>query len=347
MSYTDANGKRVRRTTETTRRKEAEALEAKWRVEAFRQKHWSEKPERTFDELMLEYVRVTENEKRASVRDRCSLKHLYPAFTGRDMNALTAVDVRNYIAKRKVEGAAASTINKEVGLLSSAINFAGREWGWELHNPASSCKQREPEGRVRWITREEADRLIIAASKDSRSSHLPDFIRLALNTGMRRGEMLGRDWARVDLRANLIHLGAEHTKSAKRRSIPLNAEAREAILRRARFRAEHCPGSMWVFCMRSGTRVGDVKRSFATACRRAGVADFRVHDLRHTCAAWLVSVGVPLTEVRDLLGHASITMTERYAHLAPENVRAAVALLDECPSRSGHARLNQGIFEFT
>ena len=60
----------------------------------------------------------------------------------------------------------------------------------------------------------------------------------------------------------------------------------------------------------------------------AGIEDFRIHDLRHTCAAWLVSVGVPLTEVRDLLGHSTIQMTERYAHLAPENVRAAVALLE-------------------
>ena len=73
-----------------------------------------------------------------------------------------------------------------------------------------------------------------------------------------------------------------------------------------------------------------------TACRRAGIKDFRIHDLRHTCAAWLVSMGVPLTEVRDLLGHSTVKMTERYAHLAPENVRAAVEQLDGMRSRFGH-----------
>ena len=123
--------------------------------------------------------------------------------------------------------------------------------------------------------------------------------------------------------------------TGKRRSIPLNKIARSALMTRLRFRAEYCPDSEWVFAHRDGTRIKDVKRSFATACKRVGVEDFRIHDLRHTCAAWLVSAGVPLSEVRDLLGHASVTMTEKYAHLAPENVRAAVTML-EGESRFGH-----------
>ena len=71
-----------------------------------------------------------------------------------------------------------------------------------------------------------------------------------------------------------------------------------------------------------------VKRSFTTACRQANIENFRIHDMRHTCAAWLVTAGISLPEVRDLLGHASITMTEKYAHLAPDNVRRAVETLD-------------------
>ncbi|MDO6460897.1 site-specific integrase [Granulosicoccaceae sp. 1_MG-2023] len=112
------------------------------------------------------------------------------------------------------------------------------------------------------------------------------------------------------------------------------------MLQRARFRAVNCPASPWVFCREDGTRIEAVRRSFATACRRAGIEDFHIHDLRHTCAAWLVTAGVPLTEVRDLLGHSSIKMTERYAHLAPENVRAAVAKLEAVESRFGHVGKN-------
>ncbi|MCU7879207.1 MAG: tyrosine-type recombinase/integrase [Candidatus Thiodiazotropha sp. (ex Lucinoma aequizonata)] len=87
-----------------------------------------------------------------------------------------------------------------------------------------------------------------------------------------------------------------------------------------------------MFCSETCERIKDVKTSFATVCRRLGITDFWVHDMRHTCAAWLVSAWVPLTEVRDLLGHSTIKMTERYAHLALENLRTAVERLEEVES---------------
>ena len=115
-----------------------------------------------------------------------------------------------------------------------------------------------------------------------------------------------------------------------------------AIQARAEFRELHCPSSPWVFCDRNGNRIGSVKKSFASACRKAGVEDFHQHDLRHTCGAWLVQAGVPLIEVRELLRHSTVRMTERYAHLAPHNARAAVAALDSDSSRSGHVGLVDG-----
>lgn len=97
-----------------------------------------------------------------------------------------------------------------------------------------------------------------------------------------------------------------------------------------------------MFAHKDGERILDVKKSFATACRRAGIENFRIHDLRHTCAAWLVSKGVPLSEVKELLGHSTVKMTKRYAHLAPENVRAAVTVLDGA-SHSGHSARNEDL----
>lgn len=207
-----------------------------------------------------------------------------------------------------------------------------------MNNPVNGRTLREPESRTRWLRPEEAVALVEAAHAEPKAPHLVDFMVLALHTGMRRGELLGLEWSRVDLKTDTVVLEATHTKSAKRRHIPLNRMARSAVLHRANFRATHCPASLFVFCDQGWQRIKNVRRSFDSAVRQAGLMDFHIHDLRHTCAAWLVNAGVPMPEIRDLLGHFCVSMTEEYAHLAPENVRAAVAVLDS-PSRSSLAHL--------
>jgi len=125
-TYIDASGRRTRRITGTGDRKEAEALLAKWKLEAHRSRQWEEQPERTFGELILAYLPVSEREKRSAERDKDSLKRLYPFFTGRNLGSLTAVDVRAYIEDRLSAGVQAGTINREIGLLSAALNYARR-----------------------------------------------------------------------------------------------------------------------------------------------------------------------------------------------------------------------------
>ena len=153
---------------------------------------------------------------------------------------------------------------------------------------------------------------------------------------MRKQEMLGLEWRRVDLQQGLVYLEAEHQKNRKRGSVPLNQEARDAIVSRERFRATSCPNSPWVFCHKNGSRIRNVRRSFQTACHNAGIEDFHPHDMRHTCAAWLVQKGVPIREVCDLLRHSDIRTTMGYAHLAPENVRKAVTKIESMTVPSSH-----------
>jgi integrase len=282
--------------------------------------------------LMLKYLEGPGAEKRSAERDHFSAKQLYPHFSGKDLGMLGAADVREYIEKRRAR-VGPGTVNRELGLLSSALNWARLELEWQIPNPAQGRRLREPEGRVRWITRNEAEALIRAADQIEQAPHLRDLIILGLHTGMRRNEMLWLEWRRVDLQAGLVYLEAEHQKSGKVGSVPLNTEARNAILSRSNFRAQHCLSSPWVFCNRKGERIGSVKKSFATACKAAGIEDFHLHDLRHTCAAWLVQAGVPLPEIRDLLRHSTIKVTERYAHLAPHNVREAVNRLSRHTER--------------
>jgi integrase len=335
-SYTNASGQRTRRSTQTAHRKDAEAILAKWRLEIYQQKHWDAPPSHTFDELMLNYLKETQARKRSAERDVRCAAWLYPHLTGRELATLTVGDIYAYWQKRRDAQIKDATIRRELSLLSAALNHARIRWGWKVDNPVEGHLPPASEGRLRWIRQDEAQALINAAGAEPRSPHLPDFIRLALNTGCRKNELLGLEWSRVNLQDNLIYLETHHTKTRQRRAIPLNREARSALINRARFRAEQCPDSNWVFCDQNGQRIANVRRSFETACRRINLEDFTIHDLRHTCAAWLVSAGVALAEIRDLLGHASITMTERYAHLAPENIRAAVEMLDSV-SRSSHA----------
>ncbi len=298
-------------------------------------KQWGIKPTHTFEQLMVAYYNAVSCDLRSPERIIFALRRLKPFFEGKVMEELRRSDIAYYIEKRKAGGISNATINRELDVLSAAINHARYKWEWEIANPIERMSLKEPEGRLRWITRAEANSLIREGERDPKSPHLADFIRLALNTGCRKNELLTLEWDRVDLKANRLYLGGMHTKSGKRRIIPLNDEARKALSGRSLFRAEYCPDSPWVFAHKNGDQVKYMQRGFKAACDRAGILDFHVHDMRHTFASWLVMNGVPLLEVKELLGHSTIEMTERYAHLAPDNHVRAISVLDQL-SRSGH-----------
>ncbi|MFP4263026.1 MAG: site-specific integrase [Halomonas sp.] len=158
------------------------------------------------------------------------------------------------------------------------------------------------------------------------------FITLGLHTGCRMSELLGLEWRRVSFQHALLTLEPDHDKAGKRRTVPLNDVAMAALKRRAAFVAKYCPGSPWVFAKRNGERLGTPRYAFTAACKAAGITNYRIHDMRHTCASWMVSEGVPLADVKEVLGHSTIAMTEKYAHLAPHRARDAVASLTSSTS---------------
>lgn len=329
--YRDAQGRRIRRSTGVpkaggkTGKEEAEALLGKWKAEVHAEKMWGRAPApkapiHTFGDVMMRYFedRVP-NQRAGTRRARATAKALYQHFGGLP---IADCDVGHFIRERRAAGWAPGTINKALRMLSAACNHY-RGLGWGIPNVAAGHILAEPVGRTRYLEPDEAARLVEAA-QSRRAPWLADFIVLALNTGCRAGELLGLEWARVNLRAGEFALEAQHTKAARRRTVPLNGAAREAMLRRARFRAEHCPDSPWVFCKFDGCLVGGVKTGFKLALRRAGIQEFRIHDQRHTFAVGLVDAGVPLPVIRDALGHATTAMTERYAHVRAEHVRDAV-----------------------
>jgi integrase len=140
---------------------------------------------------------------------------------------------------------------------------------------------------------------------------------------MRKGEILNLRWDQVDLKHGFILL--EVTKNGERREIPINETLRQNLETQPR----HIKSSYVFWYGEVGRPYGEVTKSFNSAVRRAGIKDFTFHDLRHTFASHLVMAGVDLTTVKELLGHKTLTMTLRYAHLAPGHKAKAVELLDE------------------
>ena len=175
----------------------------------------------------------------------------------------------------------------------------------------------EPEGRLRFLEREEIRTLI-----NNCDARLRSIVTLAINTGMRRGEILSLKWQDVDFKRNVITL--LDTKNGKSRRLPMNAVVVSVLEK-----IERRPGSVHVFCYEDGQRVYDVRKSFAASLRKSGIINFRFHDLRHTFASQLVMARVDLNTVRELMGHKDITMTLRYSHLAPSHKQRAVDMLVE------------------
>lgn len=172
--------------------------------------------------------------------------------------------------------------------------------------------------RLRYLSKEECQALVNACD-----THLKPIAITALNTGMRRGEILGLKWdEHIDLKHGFILLNK--TKNGERREIPINDTLRSVFQGLTR----RLDVSYVFYDPITGNPYQDVKRSFKTALKKVKIQDFHFHDTRHTFASHLVMAGVDITTVSRLLGHKSLTMTLRYAHLAPAHMQKAVNILD-------------------
>jgi integrase len=282
--------------------------------------------------VAVERYLATKARKRSLSEDTRILGHLKDYF-GKDtpLAEITAARVADYkgfrlSTVRKIgeeeRPLAGATVNRALALLRHLLRLAHEEW--EVIDRVPRIRlEREAEGRLRWLTPEEATRLLDVC-RCSRNADLLDLVELALFTGMRRGELLGLSWERVDRARGVVLLDA--TKSGRRREVPLNGRADAVLARR---------GSKAVGPVFPSRRWDAYRTAWDLAVDRAKLDDFRFHDLRHTFASWAIQGGASLQEVKDLLGHASLAMTLRYGHLAPEHLRTAVARLDaKLPAKS-------------
>jgi len=285
----------------------------------------------TLGEAIDRYERVKAG-KRSLAEDQRHMA-MVKAFFGADtpLSELKAGRIAEYrehlLGRKSTRGgtSAPATCNRALAALRHLLRLAHLEWEALEHMPRIRL-EREPEGRLRFLSEPEATRLL-AACEESKNGVLTAVVTVALHTGMRRGEILGLTWERVDFSRGVLIL--EQTKSGKRREVPMNRAVYDAL---TALPEPHEAGL--VFTKRDGRAWGQVRTAFELACQRGKVFDFRFHDLRHTCASWLIMRGRSLKEVQELLGHRDFKMTLRYAHLSPDRLREAVASLETFSTQS-------------
>lgn len=230
-----------------------------------------------------------------------------------------------------------ASVNREMSCLRHIFKKAV-EWEMVEASPfdkGGSLLLKENNERIRYLTEEEIELLLAECPK-----HLCRIVECALNTGMRRGEILSLKWSQI--RDGFIYL--QKTKTNKARQVPINDDLAQVLNENRR---ENQLKSEYVFPYRKGEHalkgekpvrkrkglapaleaIGSIKTAFNAAVRRAGIEDFRFHDLRHTFASHMVMRGASIKEVQEILGHKNISMTMRYAHLSQEHKEKAVNLL--------------------
>ena len=272
-----------------------------------------------FKELYLQWAKGNKKPK-SFVRDECSFKHLSRFFNGKMLSEISCFLVEKYKLVRKEEKAGPATINRELGCLRHMFNMAIK-WKRIQFNPVREVKfLKEPKSKDRILSEEEEIQLLEAIRTGHKAKHLKPIIITALNTGMRKGEILNLKWSNVDFKTRYILV--EETKNGEIRKIPMN-EKLTATLEGAKKVSK----SEYVFS-ENGKPYGDVKTGWWTVLRKAGIENFRFHDLRHTFGSRLGMAGVDIRTIQELMGHKDIKMTMRYSHPTPEHKKNAVKVLD-------------------
>lgn len=219
----------------------------------------------------------------------------------------------------------AATVNSYLAILNHVFTkVIIHKHGWLDRSPLQRVdKLKLGEQRARYLLEDERARLL-AACKGSDNPYLYAVVVLALSTGARRMELLGLHWKDLDLNSGIITL--KRTKNNKTRMVPLVGHALEVMKEHAKVRLLN---SDLVFPGRNPKKSLDIRSSWQTALRRAGISDFRVHDLRHSSASYLAIMGASMLDIRELLGHSNISMTARYMHLTRQHTTKLIGAMSD------------------
>ena len=217
-----------------------------------------------------------------------------------------------------------ATVDKYVKNLSHAFTIAVRDWGWLSDNPVKKVASVElPDGRVRFLDDDERERLLLAC-REASNKWLYLTVILALSTGMRQAELFGLKWQDVNLNEGYLIL--HKTKNGDRRRVPLSGLALELLKEHAKVRRIDTP--LLFPSSRTPQKPIELRKAWEKAVMAAGIDDFHWHDLRHCTASYLAMNGATLAEIAEVLGHKTLSMVKRYAHLSDGHVSNVVASMN-------------------
>ena len=275
----------------------------------------------TFSELADRYLEYTAGRLKSHKGLFTFYKKLNGYFGNKTLTAIKIEDVENMQSDILKQGLSNAYANRLLIHFKRALKKAA-DWeiiSDEVLNKFKRVKLVKGETkRLRYLSEDEAQRLI-----DNCDNNLKSIVITALNTGMRKSEILHLTWDRVDLKNRLILL--DKTKNGERREIPINQTLYNTLSGLIRdIRTDYV-----FYNPKTLKLVYDTKKSWQKAVKKSRIIDFRFHDLRHTFASWLVMGGIDLTTVKELLGHKDVKMTLRYSHLAASHISNAVKVLEK------------------
>ena len=317
-------GKKVETSLGTSNRKLAQAIEAKIRTEIIEGSYFKKSKgnyitvTNLIDKYLAEHSRLNKGEITYR-NDRYFSKRIVQHFGNQYLNDLKPIHISKFITQRRNDGVGDVTINHELRLLRHAYNLAIHVW--ELVDETPFSKFKIPSGdvkRVRYLSQDEEGRL-----SDALPEWLKPIVTIARETGLRLSNIINLEWSQVNIFSRMINL--ERTKNGEPLSIPMTDNVHN-ILKTLYFVKEN----EYVFGLgKSGKPFNRnwVGKSFRITCKKAGIDNFRFHDLRHDFCSKLVQMGADLYSVAGLAGHKDIKTTQRYAHLSPEKLRSTIQKL--------------------
>jgi len=301
------NGERIRRTTGTANKALALEFHDRIKAELWRVDKLGAKPKYSWNDAVVRWLK--ENRHKATAdEDVAKLRWLDRFLRDKILNAIDRNVIDQVTREKLAEGWTNATVNRTLEVLRAVLRKCVNEWEW-LDRAPHVRMLKEPTRRIRFLTREEAQRLLVALP-----AHLADMAAFSLATGLRAANVTGLQWSQIDEERKLAWVHADQAKARKAIAVPLNGEALAIVLRRKGEHATH------VFSYRGEPLTQVSTKAWYGALKRAGIENFRWHDLRHTWASWHVQSGTPLFALQELGGWESAEMVRRYAHLAADHL---------------------------